>query len=74
MDALSKILEMSKALGSETKEQVQHLMNKFKYKYEEDLKYDSFVKQVRKDDPVIREIQRQKIKEFEVFFLSLIHI
>jgi hypothetical protein len=71
---LSEVTSLAEILGPELEEEVTHILNLFKYKFEEELKYDTFVKQIQSQDMVERAIQHQKLKEFEIYFRDIIQV
>jgi hypothetical protein len=74
LKTLFKILKIGNLIGPENCLKVEEILNKFKYKYQEDLKFDSFVDELQSNDPVVREIQKRKLKEFEMFLRDSIKV
>ena len=74
LETLARLLRGEGLLGPESDSEVAEVLNRFKYKFEEDLKFDSFISEVQSEDPLAREIQKRKVREFELFLRDSVQV
>lgn len=67
-----EVLRLAKLLGADLEHEVRELLNRFKYKFAEDLKYDAFAR-VRGDrEEQARALEKEKMREFQLFFKDVV--